>query len=306
MNKRRFYIQASLGLGLAFLLGRLSVQNGGGKFAKEGVELLQYTQTNQVDPAAVRDVSNGSYSPKNPLRKPTEVLPEENKKQAANVFAETIERINSEEAQIYLPLYEKLGISLEDAKQLTNRLAIIHNKSSVAQSSILGLSEEKKQYNDAIRRLLTPEAYSQYKQFENSRRTQKQFEELSSFSDANQIDLRQYSPLISKAIEDHNGIVAQTTFGPYDPNPNPSATGVDLLPRMISDIDRLSHAVTGISESLTGQAPREAIEQIEGYYRSRIDHLRFITNRIITRANMTPDERRQIDFEAVRQSLDRP
>ncbi len=303
-------ICAFIGSGLGFLVGKawVSVPD-----LRDEVARLQ-AELNQAKLARTKSyrrfhIPRALIQPVSPESTEAELSEEQQREKIKReVIRRGIEaalaRKAAEDAELYEPVLQELGLTPEAITQVRSNLVELHKKADTAGEPMGQLAIARAEYDNQMRSLLGEDAYERYRLFEASKPALREYEMLRQYA----IEKRGWSLDSAQAhvfidlMRDAGATTTVTWDGPYDPLPRPIA-GSFLIEALEPEYNVLVDKANSLLDSaVTSGISEEYIELLEEYY---TDKAQEAYDKMVY-WHMSPEERRaaddaraQADFERI-------
>ena len=185
-----------------------------------------------------------------------------------------ISAMSSREALIYIPVYKHLGISENQSAELMKQRERIHEASQEVNSSLIKLATNRREYDESVRKILSTDKYSEYKQYEETKPVRMEVERIKEYLATNGTSLGQNEQVTLEAVDQTKAILFEQTHGPYDKNPEIKVGVEENIAHWKSEIARLTGASSQLVDALSPKIPAESLAPIKSYYQTQINNLK--------------------------------
>lgn len=164
----------------------------------------------------------------------------------------------------------------------------MHISANLAQSALLELSRARIAYDDQIRQQLGSDLYRKYQEFERDKPYRAEVEMISDYLSEHGGNISTSRDVLLQALRDARAFTGESTHGPYDPIPHPSARISDSIPYYSDVLHRVEEAMPRLANILPSIMSPDLAQQVNAYFLSRLQQFQ---NQISV-ASQTPEQRK--------------
>ena len=179
-----------------------------------------------------------------------------------------IRPMTEREAASYVPKFQELGLSKEQAQERMQALEQIHLKSFEVNSALAALATARQDYDKEMRQMLGPDSYAAYRRFEDEKPARNELEAIRNFLGQESHLLEGSESMLVQGITDSRAFASAPSHGAYGPVPSPLLDPEEIRMALLRENENLVVGGNRLLQNLRGVASAELLVAMEKYYQS--------------------------------------